>query len=69
MSFLFLKFTEKKLNNDRMVKFTGPRPPPVCHKEMDSNTLVQDIMYLSRLKETCASLNFKVNSGLLGGNV
>lgn len=51
-----------------MVKCTGPRPPPVCHKEMDSNTLVQDIMYLSRLKETCASLNYKVNSGLLGGN-
>ncbi|XP_063412983.1 uncharacterized protein LOC134695617 [Mytilus trossulus] len=60
---------EKKLNTDRMVKCTGPRPPPVCHnmhKEMDSNTLVQDIMYLSRLKETCASLNYKVNSGLLG---
>ncbi|VDI00661.1 Hypothetical predicted protein [Mytilus galloprovincialis] len=57
---------EKKLTNDRMVKCTGPRPPPVCHKEMDSNTLVQDIMYLSRLKETCASLNYKVNSGLLG---
>ncbi|CAC5382787.1 unnamed protein product [Mytilus coruscus] len=57
---------EKKLNNDRMVKCTGPRPPPVCDKDMDSNTLVQDIMYISRLKETCASLNYKVNSGLLG---
>jgi hypothetical protein len=32
-----------------------------------STALVQDIMYLSRIKETCASLNYQVSSGTVGG--
>lgn len=61
---------EEKKNIDKMTKSTTP-PSRAIVRSNDgdgSTALVQDIMYLSRIKETCTSLNYQVSSGTLGGD-
>ena len=52
-----------------MAKSMMPPSQPIVRSNegAGSTALVQDIMYLSRIKETCASLNYQVSSGTVGG--